>query len=103
VAAAEKAEFFLKQQKDRYASGDKSVRPNVYTYCSVINACARAGKPERAESFFREMYEDFAANGNNSVAPNTYAFNSTFISILLSLQDIIYLLLSNIFSFNMQH
>jgi pentatricopeptide repeat protein len=79
VAAAEKAEFYLNQQKVSFAAGVKSLRPNSYIYSSVMNAWARAGKPERAESVFKEMYEDFAVNGNKSAAPNTITFNSTFI------------------------
>lgn len=50
-----------------------------------MNAWARAGKPERAESLLREMYEDFVAKGtsgentrNGNFAPKTDSFNSTY-------------------------
>jgi pentatricopeptide repeat protein len=99
VVAADKAEFFFKQQKERYAAGAKSLRPDCYTYTCVMNAWAQAGKPERAESILREMYEDFAANGNTSAAPNANSFNSTYFHayILLIYQEGFYFLMSNIF------
>lgn len=76
TAAAEKAYGFLKQLNDRYVAGEKYLRPNFYTYNSVMNAWARAGEPEKAESVLKEMYEDYVTRGNTSAQPKTDSFNT---------------------------
>jgi pentatricopeptide repeat protein len=76
--AADKADQLLKQLKDRYEAGEKLLRPNSYTYNSVINGWARAGKPDHAENVLKEMYEDFIVNSNSSAAPKTDSFNSKY-------------------------
>ena len=74
--AAKRAEQYLEEMKRRYANGDLNVKPNTLTYNAVMNAWARAGLPEKAESLLNEMYEEYMNNGNDDIKPRTDSFNS---------------------------
>jgi pentatricopeptide repeat protein len=50
------------------------VIPDTASYTIVINAYARVGNPDRAETIFNEMLQQYVASGRNRIKPNTRAF-----------------------------
>lgn len=61
--------------KHEYETNKTRVRPNVYCYNNAIDAWARVGDAQRAETIFLEMCDDYK-NGNESAKPQTATFNS---------------------------
>jgi pentatricopeptide repeat protein len=96
-----KAEALLDLMRRMYDEGNKAVRPDVHSFCSVINGksvffspkayrflcsdisflssawarCSKPGKAERAYNLFREMRNLYEA-GNPHVRPNVVAVNA---------------------------
>ena len=56
-------------------AGDEMVRPDRFTYSTVINAWAKYGHAERAEAVLNGMLEDYA-KGNQAAKPDLQCFNS---------------------------
>ncbi len=55
-----------------FKSGDENLKPNVVTYGALIDAWAKAGEPERAESILREMDSEKTL----AVKPNVITYGS---------------------------
>jgi hypothetical protein len=58
-----------------YKSGNKSARPNLHSFVTLLYAVVNSGRPgapQQAENLLRGMYQDFQ-NGNTSAKPNTQA------------------------------
>ena len=99
--AAANAEAFLETMERRFEKGDKDVRPDVHSFCTVINgefdmvllakivpsqscmispttAYARSAHPDKAERAFN-IYKDMKVlyqEGNENVRPNVVAGNA---------------------------
>ena len=71
--AARQAENVLNDMRARYEEGSEVVKPNSFCYNAVMNAWARAGKPECANKILEEMYSDFA-KGNEDAKPSVASF-----------------------------
>ena len=93
---AKKAWEILNEMKQQYTNGDLDCKPDVFSYTSVINACARSppnvSDPEMiitiAEQAMRELRESsLFAQGPNSITYTallkTYAKHLPFESLLL--------------------
>jgi len=48
--------------------GDAGVKPNVLSYCAILNVCAKAGDADKAEDWFTGMQ-------NNGIEINTICYN----------------------------
>lgn len=69
--------MLLDELKERYGStGDARYRPTGVTYNAVMNAYARAHRPEAAEQVLTEMIDDFLSNGNQAARPDVTSFNT---------------------------
>jgi pentatricopeptide repeat protein len=66
--AGERAEAILRQM------AGNGVQPNTISYNSTINAYAKAGKVEHAESLLKEMYESYV-QGNQVVQPTAQSYS----------------------------
>jgi len=53
-----------------------AVRPDVFTYSTVMNAWAQAGQPDRAARVLRAMYDDYLLEGNQTAKPDLHSFNT---------------------------
>ena len=73
--AATRSEKILEEMQRISASGDDNVRPDAFTYSTIISAHSRSGNGERAEELLREMY-DLYEKGEESIKPNVVAFTS---------------------------
>eukprot|EP00590_Aulacoseira_subarctica_P008009 CAMPEP_0172427698 /NCGR_PEP_ID=MMETSP1064-20121228/43117_1 /TAXON_ID=202472 /ORGANISM="Aulacoseira subarctica , Strain CCAP 1002/5" /LENGTH=459 /DNA_ID=CAMNT_0013172041 /DNA_START=16 /DNA_END=1395 /DNA_ORIENTATION=+ len=98
---AKKAWEILNKMKQQYTNGDLDCKPDVFSYTSVINACARSppnvSDPEMiiniAEQAMRELRESsLFAQGPNSITYTallkTYAKHLPFDSLLLKEKNI---------------
>ena len=55
---------FAEEAFRRIAEGPRKLRPNVYSYTNLLNACVRVGELQRARDLFERMKKDDAATPN---------------------------------------
>jgi pentatricopeptide repeat protein len=75
------AEATVSRLKERYEqyNHDPVLLPNNFTYCALIDALAKRGKPEsarRAEEILQEMCDLSQSTGNPSLRPNVVTFGA---------------------------
>jgi len=68
--SGEKCVALLGKLKEKYNSGEASMRPAESNYKVAIDAFARIGQPERAEEIWYEMLQDFLS-GNSDAKPGS--------------------------------
>lgn len=68
-------EYILKEMLSKYQAGNKSCRPDVISYTTVMQSWAKKGHPVRAQEILRMMFEDYQ-NSNESAKPDRQAFNT---------------------------
>lgn len=54
---------------------DPNVKPDAVTFSTVMDAWARAARPDRAVAVLTAMYDDYLA-GNEKAKPDRQAFNT---------------------------
>jgi hypothetical protein len=65
--------------KERYAAGERYMKPNRMSFNALIDCWAKSGKgtfaARKAEALLKEM-EEMCALGDSSVAPNIVTYNA---------------------------
>jgi len=67
------AESILAEMLDKYAAGDKDVKPNVAIYNNVMKTLVKTKEPKRTEEILAKMYEEDIRGSR--VYPNLETFN----------------------------
>lgn len=75
--AGQEAERIIDEMEDLASSvqNGSSLLPNTMSWSTAIQACARAGEPEKAEALLERMYKSYR-EGNVDAKPNTYTFTN---------------------------
>jgi len=83
----ERSEAILARMEELYRTErDEDVKPNVQSYNSVVDAYAKSGKADAAQTVLEHMNELHTA-GNGDVKPNARSFNSVLNAYARSKED----------------
>jgi len=77
--SAERVEEILNGMEDLYMAGDKTVKPNIFVFTSVIDAWNQSNHPKAPyyaqKILFRAL--DFYESGDEDFQPNPVIFSAT--------------------------
>lgn len=75
--AAERAEAILTfMEMMFYKYGVDSMKPDSYSYNTVIDAYAKSGFPRRADNVYNRMHKHFMERGDQDIRPDGYTFTA---------------------------
>lgn len=75
--AAERAEAFLNfLEMMFYEHGVDTMKPDSYSYNTVIDAYAKSGYPRHAEIVFQRMQKHFVEHGDDEIRPDGFTYTS---------------------------
>jgi pentatricopeptide repeat protein len=70
VGEAETCARLLGEMRDLHAAGRLEDPPDIFSYATVLNAFAKAGRPDQAEALFDEMYAAYTQHGMAQLKPS---------------------------------
>lgn len=73
--SVDRAREVLQQMEEWHASGDLEEPPDLFSYTTVLNAYAKAGRPQEAQDLFEELYRSFV-DGEKQLKPTLTLFNT---------------------------
>jgi pentatricopeptide repeat protein len=79
-SALSRAEQLLDEMERRaYETGDPELKPNTFTYNTLINALAKSGEigaASRAERILTSMHKKYTEEGNKALKPTKWTYNN---------------------------